>query len=145
MSDENKEIMRRWFREVWNEGRIETIDELYAEDCIAHGLNDTEGNPFRGPEGFKTFFKTFHGAFPDIKIEIEEIIAEGDQVMGRCRVRGTHTGDTLGFPATSLPIDVGGITFSRMKDGKIVEGWNYYDFVGLYQQLRAINIKGMQL
>ena len=138
MTKENDALIRRWFEEVWNQGSVEAIDELFAEDGIAHGLSDESGNPLRGPAGFKEFHARFREAFPDIVVTVEDTIAEGDRVAARCTVRGRHTGHTLGFAATQAPMEITGISIVRINDGKIVEGWNNFDFMTMYKQLGAI-------
>ena len=135
MSEENKELMRRWFEEVWNKGRSEAIAEMFAEDGIAYGLANESGNTLRGPADFQAFHKNFRAAFPDITVTVEDAIAEGEMVAARCVVRGQHTGDGLGFAATERPMEITGITIARIRDGKIVEAWNNFDFMSLYQQL----------
>ena len=138
MTTESKEVMHRWFEEVWNKGREEVIDQLFAEDGVAHGLADESGSELRGPEGFKPFFHKFRGAFPDIQVVIEDAIAEGDKVAVRCSVRARHTGEGLGLAATNQPVAITGMSIARVKDGKIVEAWNNFDFMGLFQQIGAI-------
>jgi steroid delta-isomerase-like uncharacterized protein len=140
MSEENKALVRRWFEEVWNRGRAEAIDEMFAEDGIAHGLSDAAGEPLRGPAGFRPFFSSFREAFPDIEVVVEDVIAEGDKLAARCSVRAKHQGDTLGFRATGRPIEITGMTFARVRDGKIVEAWNNFDFMALFQQLGALQL-----
>ncbi len=138
MSEENKELMRRWFEEVWNKGRSEAIEEMLAEDGIVHGLASESGEALRGPADFKEFHKGFHGAFPDITVTVEDAIAEGDQVAVRCSVRAIHTGDSLGFAATEQPVEITGIAIARIENGKIAEAWNNFDFMSLYRQLGVI-------
>ncbi|HEY2973483.1 MAG TPA: ester cyclase [Pyrinomonadaceae bacterium] len=136
--DANKALVRRWFEEVWNKGRAEVIAEMFAADGIAHGLSDDPGNPLKGPGDFKPFHETFRGAFPDIEVIVEDTIAEGDRVAARCSVRGKHAGDHLGVAATNAPVDFSGISIVRIKDGKIVEAWNNFDFMKMNQQIGAI-------
>ena len=88
MSAENKALVARWFDEVWNRGRREAIDEMFAPDGKAYGL----GEGMRGPEGFKAFHAQFRGAFPDVRVEVDDMIAEGDQVAYRFTATATHTG-----------------------------------------------------
>ena len=135
MSEENKALMRRWFEEVWNNGSVNAIDELMGEDCLAHGLEDEEGNPIRGPRGFKPFHARFRGAFPEITVIVEDILAEGDKVAARISVRGKHTGDHLGFAASQASVDFAGMVIVRIKDSKIVEAWNNIDFLSMNQQI----------
>ena len=139
MSEENKTLLRRWFAEVWNKGREEAIDEMFAEDGVAHGLADEVGNPLRGPAGFKPFFRKFRAAFPDIEVVVEDTITEGDKIAARCTVRGKHQSDSLGFAATQQPMEITGMTIVRVRDGKIVEAWNNFDFMSMFQQLGALS------
>jgi steroid delta-isomerase-like uncharacterized protein len=133
--EENKAILRRWFDEVWNQGRAETIDELFAADGIAHGLSGNEEGPMRGAADFKPFHQVFRGAFPDIEVIVEDMIAEGDKVAARCSVRGKHAGDHLGIAATNSPVSFDGIAIVRIVDGKIVEAWNNFDFLKMNKQV----------
>ena len=135
---ENEALIRRWFEEVWNQGRVEAVDEMFAADGIAHGLSDDSGHPLRVPAGFREFHARFRQAFPDIVVTVEDTIAQDDKIAARCVVRGKHTGDTLGFAATQAPVEITGISISRIKDGKIVEAWNNFDFMTMYKQLGAI-------
>jgi steroid delta-isomerase-like uncharacterized protein len=137
-ADDNKALIRRWFKEVWNKGRAEAIDEMFAAHGVANGLSDERGEPLRGPDNFKQFFYKFRGAFPDIEVIVEDTVAEGDKVAARCSVRATHQGDSLGFAATQKPMEITGITIARIKDGQIVEAWNNFDFMSMFQQLGAI-------
>jgi steroid delta-isomerase-like uncharacterized protein len=138
MSEQNKALIRRWFEEVWNKGRAGAIPELFADDGVAHGLSDDAANPLRGPAGFLPFHAQFREAFPNIEVVVEDQIAEGDMVATRCSVRGKHTGHSLGFAATQAPVEFTGVTITRIKDGKIVEAWNNFDFMKMYKQLGAI-------
>jgi steroid delta-isomerase-like uncharacterized protein len=136
--DDNKALIRRWFEEVWNKGRAEAIDEMFAADGIAHGLSGVQGEPLRGPQDFKPFFYKFREAFPDILVIVEDTMAEGDKVAARCTVRGSHQGDSLGFAATQKPAEFTGIAIVRIEDGKIVEAWNNFDFMSMFKQLGVI-------
>lgn len=131
----NKALVRRWFEEVWNKGRAEAIDEMFASDGIAHGLSGDAENPLKGPANFKPFHEMFRGAFPDVEVIVEDTIAEADKVAARCSVRGKHAGDHLGVAATNAPVDFSGISIVRIKDGKIVEAWNNFDFLRMNQQI----------
>ena len=125
-------VMRTWFDELWNQGREDTIDRLFAADGLAHGLPG--GGVIRGPAEFKPFFRNFRAAFPDIRIEVVRTVTQGDTVAGHCRVTGTHTGDTIGKP-TGKATEFWGMVIVRVRDGQIVEGWNNFDFLSLYQQM----------
>jgi steroid delta-isomerase-like uncharacterized protein len=136
-AEENRALIHRWFEEVWNQGRAEAIDELFAEEGVANGLADETGAPLRGPTGFKPFFAKFRDAFPDIEVLVEDTVAEGDKVAARCRVRATHGGEGLGFAATNRPVEFTGISIVRIRDGKIVEAWNNFDFMSMFQQINV--------
>jgi predicted ester cyclase len=140
MAEEYATFMHRWFEEVWNQGREEAIDEMFAEDGIANGLNDAEGNPARNVEEFKAFHRTFRKAFPNLKVTVEDTICEGDKIAARCTVKAIHDGEGLGVEPTNLPIGFTGVTIVRLKDGKIVEAWNEFDFMKMYQQLGALTL-----
>lgn len=127
-----REIGRRWFEEVWNARRGETIDELMAPDSQGH----IQGGEYRGPDGFREMQKTFLGALPDVHIEIEDILSEGDRAAIRWRARGNHTGEGFGFKASKRPIDVRGTTWMRVENGKVVEGWDTWDLTGLLASLQ---------
>jgi steroid delta-isomerase-like uncharacterized protein len=141
MSEANKALVRRWFEEVWNQGRLETIDELLAPECFAHGNANTEGQALQTAADFKQMFQTFRAALSDIKVTIDQTIAEGDLVAVFCTVRARHAGDGFGTAATQKPIEYTGMAMSRIKDGKIVEAWNSFDFLALYQQTGLVTME----
>jgi steroid delta-isomerase-like uncharacterized protein len=132
---ESGSVMRRWFEEVWNKGRESAIDEMFAEDGVAHGLVDENGEELRGSAGFKPFFRRFRDAFPDIQVTVEDCICEGDRAAARCLVRATHHGDSLGVAATNNAVEFDGLCIIHVRDGKIVEAWNNFDFARLNQQI----------
>jgi steroid delta-isomerase-like uncharacterized protein len=135
MTDQYKTLLHRWFEEVWNQGREDLIDEMFAVDGIAHGLADAAGKELRGPQGYKPFFHKFRSAFPDIQVSIEDTVVEGDKIAARCSVRGTHRGKGLGIDPTHQPVMFTGMTIVRIEGGKIVEAWNNFDFMTMFQQM----------
>jgi steroid delta-isomerase-like uncharacterized protein len=135
MAEQYETLIHRWFEEVWNQGRSEVIDEMFASAGIAHGLTDQQGNELRGPEGYKPFFESFRKAFPDIRVIVEDTVSEGDKVAARCRVEGTHSGEGLGVAPTGNRVAFTGMTIIRVKEGKIVEAWNNFDFLTMSQQI----------
>lgn len=137
-AEDNRQLVQRWFEEVWNKGRADAIEEMFAEDGIAHGLADETGAPLQGPSAFREFHSKFRGAFPDIVVTVEDTVVEGDKVAARCSVRAMHAGDHLGFAATQRPMEITGIAIVRVKDGKIVEAWNNFDFMSMFRQLGAL-------
>src|SRR4026208_332460 len=117
MSEENKQLLQRWFDEVWNNGRADAIDEMFAASGVAHGLSEDPARPITGPSEFKPFHTVFREAFPNMEIVIEDIIAEGDKVAARCAVRAKHEGDFLGRAATQSPVLFTGMTIVRIARG----------------------------
>lgn len=139
MSEENKQLLRRWFDEVWNDGRADGIEEMFDENGIAHGLSDDPSKPIRGPKDYRPFYDVFRQAFPNLRIVVEDMIAEGDKVAARCSVRGKHEGDFMGTAATQSPVEFTGITIVRISNGKIVEAWNNFDFMSLHKQVGRLS------
>ena len=137
MSDAAIAISRRWFEEVWNLGREDLMEELAAADVVAHGIAGPDDVAHGIDAGFRPMYRTLRGAFPDIHFTVEEAIASGDLVALRWTMRGTHRGDDLGMRATGNAVVVTGMTFVRMADGKIAEGWNNWDMMGLLRQIGA--------
>ena len=135
MTDQYETLLHRWFDEVWNKGRVEAIDEMFASNGIAHGLTDEQGNELQGPEGYKPFFEDFRSAFPDIKIVVADTVSEGDKIAARCIVKGTHRGHGLGLKPTGNQVEFTGMTIIRLSDGKIAEAWNNFDFTAMFDQV----------
>lgn len=133
-------ILHRWFEEVWNQQREDAIDELLAQGTILNGLNDAEGNPLRGRKGFKTLHQAFLSAFPDLKVEVVDTVTEGDKIAARCVVRATHNGDGFGFAPSNQSVEFTGLAIVKVKDGKIVEVWNEFDFMKMYAQLGRLTL-----
>ncbi len=132
--EENKRIARSIPDEVFGEGNLELLDELYAEDAIEH-------NPFgdlRGIEAIRESYEGFMAAFPDIEQIVEDIVAEGDTVVMRLTARGTHEGPMMDLEPTGKEIEVQQTVFTRIEDGEIVERWLHPDNLGMLQQLGVV-------
>lgn len=127
----NRVIAVRWFQQVWNERRTETIDELFGDDAVGH----MEGGD-QDRAGFKTAREGLLDAFPDIQVKIEDTLADGEDVVVRWRVHATHTGGGLGLPATGRAVDFRGMTWMTFKDGVIVEGWDSWNLGALLESLK---------
>jgi len=140
MAEEYQSFMHRWFEEVWNQGREEAIDEMFAEDGIGHGLPTESGEPIRGPKDFKPFFRKFREAFPNIKVTVGETLCDGDRIASVCHVSALHEGEGIGLSPTNNSVEFSGIVIVRLKDGKIVESWNSFDFMTMYSQLGALSL-----
>jgi steroid delta-isomerase-like uncharacterized protein len=131
-AEENKAIFRRYAEEVGNQHNFEIVDQIF-ERYIAH---QPDGSTLeRGPEDVKRFQGEFHSAFSDFHINIEEQIAEGDKVVSRYTMRGTHQGDFRGMAPTGKEIEIKGVTIFRFSpEGKVVETWDSYDQLSLMRQ-----------
>jgi predicted ester cyclase len=129
---EPEEVVRRWFKEVWDEGRESTIDQLMAPFAVAYGL---PGGPIQGPTAFKPLFRMFRDALGDMSVDVVRTVVQGDTVAAHCHVTGRHSGPALGGDPTNQPVDFWGITIVRVEDGQIVEGWNCFDMLSMYQQI----------
>jgi steroid delta-isomerase-like uncharacterized protein len=133
-SDRSKDLMRRFYDEVVNQGNLDLIDEMLSADFVEH--EEFPGIP-QTREGVKQFFAMLRGAFPDVTMTPEHIVAEGDIAVGNVRVRGTHQGEFMGIPATGRSIDVREVDVVRF-DGEIaVEHWGAFDALHLLEQLGA--------
>lgn len=128
-------ILEHWFEEVWNKGRESAIDEMLDPAVVGHGLTDADGKEVDGIHAFKVFYKQFRSAFPDIRVEVEDTVSEGDKIVARCLVTATHDGHGLGIPPTNKPVKFTGLCMVRVRDGRIVESWNNFDFLKMQQQL----------
>jgi steroid delta-isomerase-like uncharacterized protein len=134
--EENIVLARRWFKEVWNEGKTQTIYDLMDENGIAVG-QDQPGVVIRGPREFEMFVNRIRGAFPDQKITLEDAFGADDKAVIRWSAVMTHTGDQLGIPATNKRVKVTGISIAQFENGKIVRGWDNWDQLAMQQQLAA--------
>lgn len=137
-TEENKALDRRLHEEVYNRGQLALIDELCVPNAVAHHAAMT----LHGTENFKQFAAMYRTAFPDIHFTIEDQIAEGDKVVTRWTIRGTHTGEFQGLPPTGKQGSVTGITIDRFASGKLVESWSNYDALGLMQQFGVVPSAG---
>ncbi len=135
---DNVALMKRWFDEVWNQGRIETISELMAEDAIASGQGGS-GVGLRGPAEFIPFVQRLRAAFPDIHIAVEDAFGEGEKVVVRWSADMTHTGADLGIAASQRKVHLTGITIAQIQKGKIVSGWDNWDQFAMMSQIGAIS------
>ena len=135
-AEENKAVSRRVAEEVFNGGNVDLADELYAPDYVLHDPSLPED--LHGPEGIKRYVAMTLGAFPDIRVAVEDQVAEGDKVVSRWTATGTHTGDLMGIPPTGRRVEISGVTINRFSGGKIAEDWYQSDDLGMMQQLGVV-------
>jgi predicted ester cyclase len=129
----NKQLALRFFEEALNGGKLELLDEIMAADYVEHGAP-----PDRPPgrEGFKAFLGMVAGAFPDLHVHVEDMLAEGSRVAVRLTVHGTHKGVLMGdIQPTGKQAKWTGIDILEVEGGKIAGRWSQRDLLGLMQQL----------
>jgi len=138
MSEEIKAGTRRFVEEVWNRGNLALVDQSVAAECVYRG----PAWDVHDPEGFKKVVTASRSAFPDLHLSIDDIIGEGDKVVTRWILRGTHKGDLMGIAPTGKQVTIWGINIERNANGKRVEEWEAWDVLGLMQQLGVIPPRG---
>ena len=133
------DLIRRWFEEVWNQGREATIDELCAKHAVGHGQT-TDGTDIEGPEHFKQFWHAFRAAFSSIHVEIHHTIQEGEMVMARWTLTANHTGSFMGIEPSGKRVTVTGMSVQRFVNGQLVEAWDNWDQLGAFAQIGAVSL-----
>jgi steroid delta-isomerase-like uncharacterized protein len=134
-TETNKATVRRMLKQVWNERRVDLIDEFFTEDIVSHIVGFPSSS---GLEEAREGLTQNLNAFPDQQLTIEDEIAEGDKVVVSWTARGTHKGDIYGIPATGKHFTNSGMTIYRLVNAKIAEFWFIGDNMGLMQQLGVI-------
>ena len=125
------DVARRWFNEVWNQGKAATITELMHPSAVGH----TSIGDIKGPAEWKTrFWEPFMGAFSNMVVDIEDTVAADQTVVIRWRATMDHTGTGLGIAASRRQVSIAGLTWLTIREGMIVEGWDGWDSTGLLVQ-----------
>ena len=133
MASRASDLISRFYEEAFNGGNAHVIRELIAPDHVSH----LPTGDHYGPEGVRIDVSCFRAAFPDLHIQIEEMIEADSRVVYRFTARGTHDGPFMGVPASGRKVEIQGIGIDRVREGKTVERWLQYDSAGLLQQLGA--------
>jgi predicted ester cyclase len=136
MNQTNEALVRRLFDEVWNQGHIGNLDALYAPDFVAHYRHPPHWG--RGPDGVKQVVLAIRHAFPDYRETIEDLIADGDNVVARITIEGTHMGHLGPIPPTGRSVKADEIVIFRIASGKVAEQWGVPDLLTFYWQLGAV-------
>ena len=138
--EENKAVVSRFYEELWNGRRLEVADEIFAPGCVTHQLRS--GAPVasapRPPAEVKRHVAEWLAAFPDLRFEVEQVVAEGDLVMTRSLMRGTHAGPWTGVAPTNREATIRMTVVQRLDAGLIVEDWVLVESLGFYQQLGLV-------
>ena len=139
MSEQNKANIRRFYDEVFNAGNIAVVDELVASNFVDHeefpGLSG-------GRDGLKQFVTMMRTAFPDARMDVDDLIAEGDKVVARLTMSGTQRGEFAGIPASGKSMNVTTIDIIRFENGQAVEHWGATDSAKMMEQLGAMPAAG---
>lgn len=133
-TEENKAVVRRVY-ESFTQNNLDVLDELIASDVTDH--NPNPGQP-PGLEGLKQFISSMHTILSDLQMNVEDMVAEGDKVVARLRVSGTHQGESMGNAPTGNQVTFTGIDILRIAEGKVVEHWGNIDELGMLRQLGVI-------
>jgi steroid delta-isomerase-like uncharacterized protein len=136
----NKELVRRFYEEVWHKGNVDVADDVFADDYVRHDLRATHAAP--GPEGQKQIARGFRAAFPDLRFEVDIVIGDGDYVAARWTARATHTGPWGSVEPTGTFVTFSGVNIFRFESGRVAEIWNHRDDLGLLEQLGAAVFAG---
>lgn len=134
MSKESNISTQTAFGEAVNTGNLDKMYELVAANCVDH---DPAPGQIAGPEGYIAFFTTMRTAFPDFKLEVEQLVADEEFVSFAYTATGTHNGEFMNIPATGKPIKIRGLQISKFAEGKMVERWGSSDELGILKQIGA--------
>jgi steroid delta-isomerase-like uncharacterized protein len=132
----NKGLVSRFHEDVFGKKDLSRINEVIAPEFVQYHPGTTE--PIRGPEGFERWVVGLFEAFPDLKVPIEEILAEDERVVTRYFMLGTHQGSLMGIPPTARRVEVAGMNVIHLSEGRFVEKRDEYDLFGLLKQLGAL-------
>jgi pSer/pThr/pTyr-binding forkhead associated (FHA) protein/ketosteroid isomerase-like protein len=135
-AEEHRQLFTRWFEELWNKKNYAITQELVHPEFTAHGAGGQDIK--QGPNGVAGMVSTWHKAFPDGRMTMDDIITEGDLSVIRMTFTGTHKGDFYGVPPSNKVITVTSIGIDKVIDGKITEGWGELNMLGMMMQMGAI-------
>jgi steroid delta-isomerase-like uncharacterized protein len=137
-TEQNKTNFKRLYNEVFNQGKLEVADDLVGPNVVEHQQQPGVSPGATGPELVKQIAQFYRSAFPDLHIAVDDLIAEGDQVVARLTISGTHQGELIGIPPTGKRVQVSSTDIIRFENGKAAEHWGITDLMGMMQQLGVI-------
>lgn len=135
--EQNLRANERWVEEVVNQGSLDVLDEIMAENVVDHDPAPDQGP---GREGFKQFFTTMGTAFPDLRLTPELTLATDDKVVMRYQIEGIHEGEFMGAAPTGRRFSIAALQIARFEDGVVVERWGSSDELGLLKQLGIVDV-----
>ncbi len=130
----SESIPRAWFRRVWNELDVAAIDELFAANGEAYGI---DGEVIAGPQGFREFHASFREMFSDIVIDVVDEVASDNRTAVRCKAKMVHR-------PTGKPVDLSGTAFFALNEGQIQRAWNHWDFLGLLESMQLLPTRSFE-
>lgn len=131
MTDEARVLVERFYAEIINAHSLDALDDLVAPEFVEHGTP-----PAKGRAAFCEFLSGFFSGLPDVRLEVDDWIIDGEKVVARCRVYGTHRGEFLGYAPTGRRVEWTAIHIWRVSDGLLRERWSQADLLGIVEQLR---------
>jgi steroid delta-isomerase-like uncharacterized protein len=133
MSVSPKDVIRRLYKEFWNERKLEVVDQLLSE---SHALTSPHiSGPTVGPAAYKKQLAMFVAGFPDLRFTVEDTICEKDKIAAFWSFTGTHKGEFFGIAPTNKKVSITGITIHQIAGGKILDSYSIWDAISLFQQL----------
>jgi predicted ester cyclase len=138
MTESQRDLGKRWFEQVWNQGNREAIAEMMAPDCVVHDGERTSV----GPSDFYSFFDRLTATFSDMSANVQDTLAEGDKLCVRWECTCRHTGDGLSVAPTGKTVHVTGISILRLSGTMFVEAWQNWDMLGMMQQIKGDSDSG---
>ncbi|WP_327120856.1 ester cyclase [Streptomyces sp. NBC_01341] len=132
MSQQENIAVQTAFGEAVSTGNLDALTDLVAPGSVDHDPAPGQGP---GPEGYQRMFRELRTAFPDLRVEVEHLVATDDELAFAYTIKGTHRGELLGHAATGKAVTYRGMQISRFEDGKLVERWGSSDELGMMRQL----------
>lgn len=134
IAEANKALVRRFYKEVYGDWDMAMVDEVVSPQFISHDW--PEHGP-TGPQAFRDYYSAIKSAVPDARYEVDDLVAEGDRVVVRWRLLGTHRGDFRGIAATGRSIVLQGVAIYRVENGKLMERWVVSDLYGALKEAKG--------
>lgn len=133
ISEEEAKALSERILQIWNEGNLALVDEIYTPECVRHDCGLPED--VVGLEALKSYFEFYRTAFPYMNMTIQETIVKGDKIVWHWTLTGTNTGPMGEAPPTGKEVRLSGVSIARVVNGKIAEVWDYYNQASLLQQI----------
>jgi steroid delta-isomerase-like uncharacterized protein len=138
MAKHNKNLVYRYYREVWNHGNMSVINEIFAANHITHQASNQPDIPSSGRQGIRQLVTAFRAALPDLNLTIEDMVGQWNKVAIRFTIQGTHKGELLGSAPTRQRVILSGMMIHAITDEKITDTWFSHDLVSAIQQSEPV-------